>query len=72
LKTILGKSEGSHHVKVLLDGKASHLQVKSVEIVVPNLKQEPYGSLQFSGFPAGRVYVLKNVELGEKDAVKSI
>lgn len=34
---------------------------KNIEIVVPNLKPDPLDAIQFSGFPAGMIYVLKDV-----------
>jgi NtrC-family two-component system sensor histidine kinase KinB len=71
LNAILDSKDGEHGVRLSLDGKASKYQVKKFEIVVPNLKPKPFDTLQFSGYTAGMIYVLKNIEQGQPDAVKA-
>jgi len=70
LKTIAEKDNDKKAVVVSIDGNLDHFQLNSFEIVVPNLKPDPIGTLQFSGFPAGMVYILKNIS--EKEKVKSV
>jgi len=70
LKTIAEKNNDKNSVPVSIDGNLDHFQLHSFEIVVPNLRPDPIGTLQFSGFPAGMIYVLKNIS--QKEKVKSI
>ncbi len=70
LNTILDSKDGERGVRLALDGKASKYQIKKFEIVVPNLKPKPFDTLQFAGYPAGMIYVVKSVEQPEPDAVK--
>lgn len=67
LKTLHEKNSDQ---MVSIDGNSGHFQLHSFEIVVPNLKPDPIGTLQFSGFPAGMIYILKNIS--EKEKVKSV
>jgi len=61
LKALLDNKNPGDSLKVHLDGKTSWFQQKNIEIVVPNLKPDPLDAIQFSGFPAGMIYVLKDV-----------
>jgi transcriptional regulator with PAS, ATPase and Fis domain len=59
LKTILDNKDLDDPLKVHLDGKVSYFQQKNIEIVVPNLKMNTFDAVQFSGFSAGMIYILK-------------
>ena len=61
LKVILDNKAPDDPLKVSLDGKISHFKQKSIEVVVPNLKPNPLDAIQFSGFTAGMIYILKDV-----------
>jgi NtrC-family two-component system sensor histidine kinase KinB len=51
--------------------KISHYRVKSSEIVIPNLKPEPAGTLQFASLGAGMIYIITE-EKKVKETVKSV
>jgi len=70
LNTILDAKDGEQGVRLSLDGKASKYQIKKFEIVVPNLKPKSFDTMQFAGYPAGMIYVVKGVEQPEPNAVK--
>jgi NtrC-family two-component system sensor histidine kinase KinB len=72
LNQILDSKAGGGSLKVSIDGKPTRFEIKTFEIVAPNLKQEPFGTLQFSGFPAGMIYILKNTDQNKPEKVKSI
>ncbi|HEY8783681.1 MAG TPA: HAMP domain-containing protein [Mucilaginibacter sp.] len=59
LKVILDNKDLDDPLKIDLDGKISYFQQKNIEVVVPNLKLNTFDSVQFSGFSAGMIYVLK-------------
>ena len=61
LKTLMDAKHSDEPLKVHYEGKTSLFQQKSIEIVAPNLKPNLLDALQFSGFPAGMIYVLKDV-----------
>jgi NtrC-family two-component system sensor histidine kinase KinB len=61
LKNILENKEPDSVMEIKVDGKTSHFQQKSLEIVAPNLKPDLFVTIQYAGFTAGMVYVLKNV-----------
>jgi NtrC-family two-component system sensor histidine kinase KinB len=70
VKLILENKDKADHLKVLVDGKVSYFQQKSIEIVVPNLKPNPLETIQFAGYSAGMIYILKDVsEFKEHDVV---
>jgi len=60
LRVVLDKKDDDP-LKVHVDGKTAYFQQKSIEIVVPNLKPNPLDAIQFSGFSAGMIYILKDV-----------
>jgi NtrC-family two-component system sensor histidine kinase KinB len=72
LSTILEAKDGERGVRLSLDGKASKYHIKKFEIVVPNLKPKPFDTLQFSGYTAGMIYLIKSVEQPEPDSVKPV
>jgi len=70
LKALSEKQNDKNSLTVSIDGDSDHFHLHSFEIVVPNLKPDPIGTLQFSGFPAGMIYILKSSS--EKEKVKSV
>ncbi len=69
LKSLLNSDDGEPGVKLSAGDKASKYRIKKFEIVVPNLKPKPFDTLQFAGFHAGMIYVLKNMEEAQPNAV---
>jgi len=61
LKTILENKDPDDPLKVDLGGQISYFQQKSIEIVAPNLKLNLDYTVQYSGFSAGMIYILKDV-----------
>jgi signal transduction histidine kinase len=61
LKTIVDNKHPDHALKVHLDGKVSYFQQRNFEIVAPNLKLAEPGTLQFAGYSAGMIYILRSV-----------
>ena len=70
LNSILESKDGEHGVRLSHDGKAAKYQIKKFELVVPNLKPKPM-DLQFAGYAAGMIYILKGTEQAQPDAVKA-
>ncbi|WP_295669828.1 HAMP domain-containing protein [uncultured Mucilaginibacter sp.] len=68
LKSIAEKNKDIN--SVVIDGNSDLFELHRFEIVVPNLRPNPIGTLQFSGFPAGMIYILKNIS--EKEKAKSV
>ena len=61
LKMIVDNKDTGQPLKTQLNGKTASFQQKNLEISVPNLKPD-LDSLQFAAYPAGMIYVLKNIE----------
>ncbi len=61
LKTVLENKNPDEPFKVSHGKKTVYLQQKNLEIVVPNLRPNVLDAVQFSGFPAGTVYILKEI-----------
>ncbi len=61
LKTIIDNKNPDDPLKVTMGGKVSYFRQKSIEIVVPNLKPNPLDTVQFAGYTAGMIYILKDV-----------
>ena len=61
LEIILENQDLDNPLKVDFDGKSSYFQQKGIEIVVPNLKLNASYAVQYSGFAAGIIYLLKEV-----------
>lgn len=59
LHAILQSKAGDPAKKVL------HYQMQGFEIVVPNLRPSPADGLQFAGYPAGMIYILKDIKKAE-------
>jgi NtrC-family two-component system sensor histidine kinase KinB len=58
--------------KIALNGKESHFQLESREIVIPNLNPNPNDVLNIAGKSVGRVYMLRNItEFKERDEAKT-
>jgi NtrC-family two-component system sensor histidine kinase KinB len=58
-------------LKAIMAGdKTPNYKVKSFEIVVPNLKPEPAGTLQFASYAAGNIYIITE-EHKAKETAKS-
>jgi len=56
-----------------VDGKMTDFKLKRVEIVVPNLRSGEAYTLQFSGFPAGMIYILKaSADFKEHGEIKAL
>ncbi len=68
LKTILESKPGEDGIK--LSTGTVHYEVKKFEIVVPNLKPK-FDTLQFAGYTAGMIYILKPMEQTKPDTVKA-
>jgi len=68
LKTILESKPDEDGIKFSTD--TAQYQVKKFEIVVPNLKPK-FDTLQFAGYTAGMIYILKNVEQTQRGAVNA-
>jgi NtrC-family two-component system sensor histidine kinase KinB len=66
LKMIIDNNETVKPLKVAQNGDVSYFRQKSYEIVAPNLKLQPQGALQFAGYPAGMIYILKQVTEHDK------
>ena len=69
LKTMLESKPGDEGIK--LSAGTAQYQVKKFEIVVPNLKPKPFDTLQFAGYTAGMIYILKDIEQTQPDTVKA-
>jgi nitrogen fixation/metabolism regulation signal transduction histidine kinase len=61
LKNILENKEPENVLKIQADGKTSYFQQKNFEIVAPNLKPDLFVTVQYSGFTAATIYILKDV-----------
>lgn len=61
LKDILENKQLDSILEIEVDGKVSHFQQKSFEIVAPNLKPDLFVTIQYAGFTAGMIYILKNM-----------
>ncbi|MDB4900723.1 MAG: kinB 1 [Mucilaginibacter sp.] len=61
LKNILENKEPENIFKIKVDGKMSYFQQKNFEIVAPNLKPDLFVTVQYAGFTAGIIYILKKV-----------
>ena len=72
LKAIAEKDMIKSVLSMPVNGKAHQFQLKKFEIVIPNLKSQPPGTLQFSGFPAGMIYILKDLGVKETEKEKII
>jgi NtrC-family two-component system sensor histidine kinase KinB len=59
LKTIIEKKDTESPLKIDMHGKTSYFQQTNIEIVVPNFKPNPLDTVQFSGYSAGMIYILK-------------
>jgi PAS domain S-box-containing protein len=62
LKLILDNKDPDGPLKVYKDGKTFYFHQKNLEIFVPNLKPNPFDAVQFSGYTAGMIYILRNAE----------
>ncbi|MDB5135325.1 MAG: kinB 1 [Mucilaginibacter sp.] len=72
LNTIIENSDKGVPLKINLDGRVNYFQQKSLEIVAPNLKPDILETLQVAGYPAGMIYILKNItDLKERDEVNT-
>ncbi|HEY2581567.1 MAG TPA: HAMP domain-containing protein, partial [Mucilaginibacter sp.] len=60
LKNILENKGKEHVLKTQVDGKPAYFKQKSFEIMAPNLKPDLFSTLQYSSFPAGTIYILKD------------
>jgi len=60
-ETIVENKDPQGLLKLHLNGEVSYFQQKSLEVVVPNLKPNPLDTVQFAGYSAGMIYILKNV-----------
>jgi NtrC-family two-component system sensor histidine kinase KinB len=60
LKQIIDNKDPMDPLKVYKDGKTSYFHQRNLEIVVPNLKPDPFDTVQFSGYAAGMIYILRN------------
>jgi hypothetical protein len=72
LKSLLNNDDGELDKKLSAGDKASKYRIKKFEIVAPNLKPKPLDTLQFAGYPAGMIYLLKNTEEAQPDAMKPV
>ncbi|HZY38166.1 MAG TPA: HAMP domain-containing protein [Mucilaginibacter sp.] len=70
LNAILDSKAGEQDVTLSPDGRDARYQIKKFEIVAPNLKPKPFDTMQFAGYPAGMVYIIRNIEEPQPDAVK--
>jgi NtrC-family two-component system sensor histidine kinase KinB len=61
LKSIVENQEPENMLKIKTDGKMSYFQQKSFEIVAPNLKPDLFVTIQYAGFTAGMIHILKKV-----------
>jgi PAS domain S-box-containing protein len=70
-KSILGNDSAIKPFKIVLDGKESHFQLQSRDIVVPNLDKQTT-AIKIATKSAGKVYVLRNItEFKERDEAKT-
>jgi NtrC-family two-component system sensor histidine kinase KinB len=70
-KSILSSDSAIKPLKIVLDGKESHFQLQSRDIVVPNMDKQTDG-VSIATKPAGKVYVLRNItEFKELDEAKT-
>jgi two-component system, NtrC family, sensor histidine kinase KinB len=70
LKIVLDNKDIENPIKINLDGKVSYFQQKNFEIVTPNLKPNLLEGIQFAGYSAGMIHILKNVNEIKEPAVK--
>ncbi|GAC1302219.1 MAG: hypothetical protein NVSMB24_06460 [Mucilaginibacter sp.] len=61
LKMIIDNNDTAKPLKVAQNEEISYFRQKNFEIVTPNLKLQQEGVLQFAGYPAGMIYILKQV-----------
>jgi two-component system, NtrC family, sensor histidine kinase KinB len=61
IKLILENKNLDDPLKVTHDGKDVFFQQRNLEIVVPNIKPNPFDTVQFSGYTAGTIYILKDI-----------
>lgn len=70
-KSILSNDTALKTLKIVLDGKESHFQLQSRDIVVPNLDKQG-DAVKIATKEAGKVYVLRNItEFKERDEAKT-
>lgn len=70
-KSILTDNSAIKQLKIVLDGKESHFQLQSRDIVVPNLERQN-DAVNIATKSAGKVYVLRNItEFKERDEAKT-
>jgi NtrC-family two-component system sensor histidine kinase KinB len=70
-KSIIKTDKSDHTFKIFAEGKDSHFQLETREILVPNLSPSP-GPLNIASSSAGMVYILRNItEFKERDEAKS-
>jgi NtrC-family two-component system sensor histidine kinase KinB len=71
LKSILYNNTTIKALKIVLDGKESHFQLQSRDILVPNLDRQN-GAVNIAAKSAGKVYLLRNItEFKERDEAKT-
>ncbi|HWZ14331.1 MAG TPA: HAMP domain-containing protein [Mucilaginibacter sp.] len=66
LKMIIDNKDTAKPLKVPQNEQVSYFRQKNFEIVAPNLKLQSQGVLQFAGYPAGMIYILKQVTAHDK------
>ena len=70
-KSILNNDSALKTLKIVLDGKESHFQLQSRDIIVPNLDKQG-DAVKIATKGAGKVYVLRNItEFKERDEAKT-
>ncbi len=71
LKMIIDNKDTSQTLEVAQNEETSWFRQKNFEIVAPNLKLQSQGVLQYSGYPAGMIYILKQVTEHDKAIPRS-
>jgi NtrC-family two-component system sensor histidine kinase KinB len=71
LKSILYNTTAIKALRIVIDGKESHFQLQSRDIVVPNMDRQN-GAVNIAAKSAGKVYLLRNItEFKERDEAKT-
>ncbi|MDF2435082.1 MAG: two-component system, NtrC family, sensor histidine kinase KinB, partial [Mucilaginibacter sp.] len=61
LGKILDYKSSKTPLKIDVDGATSYFHVQTFEISAPNLKFDPSESIQYAGYPAGMILILRNM-----------
>ena len=71
-KSIIKGERTTNSFKIIVEGKDSHFQSETREILVPNLEPNESSPINIASKSAGKVYILRNItEFKERDEAKT-